>query len=62
MIRRGRGRAEFTPTSQTYIDLLETTANLEHITDVIHRRWGSEYVLVTNDGLELEDSPATQGC
>lgn len=61
MIRRGRGRAEFSPSSQTYIDLVETTANLEYIMGVIHRRWGSEYILVTNDGLELEDSPATQG-
>ena len=62
MIRRGRGKVEFTPSSQTYIDLVDTTANLEHIMAVLHRRWGSDYVLVTSDGLELEDSPATQGC
>ena len=61
MIRRGRGKADFAPSSQTYIELVDTTANLEHIMGVIRNRWGSEYVLVTNDGLELEDSPATQG-
>ena len=53
MIRRGRGRAEFAPSSQTYINLVKTTANPEHIMAIIHRRWGSEYVLVVNDGLEL---------
>ena len=37
------------------------TAHLEHILGVIHKRWGAEYTLVTSDGIELEDSPATQG-
>ena len=27
----------------------------------MRRRWGSDYVIVTQDGLELEDAPATQG-
>lgn len=44
-----------------YIDLLETIANLEHISSVIQRRWGADYTIVTSDGLPLEDSPATQG-
>ena len=64
MIHYDRGKARFVPSSQTYTILVETTADLEHIMAVIHRQWGSKYmyVLVTNDGVELEDSPVTQGC
>ncbi len=61
MSRRGKSKPEFQPTSQTYIDLIDSTANLEHILSIIQRRWGSEYTIVTTDGLPLEDSPATQG-
>ena len=52
---------EFQPLSQTFIELVDSTANVEHILGVIQRRWGSEYTLVTHDGLQLEESPATQG-
>ena len=44
-----------------YIELTEATAHLEHILGVIRKHWGAEYTLVTTDGIELEDSPATQG-
>ena len=60
MQRQGRGKPEFQATSQTYVELTEATANIEHILGVICSRWGSEYTLVTNDGLEIEDSTATQ--
>lgn len=59
--KKGRGKPDFQPTSQVYIELTEATAHLEHILGVIHKRWGAEYTLVTSDGIELEDSPATQG-
>jgi len=59
--RQGWGKPEFQPTSQTYVELTEATANVEHILGVISSRWGPEYTLVTNDGLEIEDSTATQG-
>ena len=42
-------------------ELVDSTANLEHIKGVVHKRWGTQYTLVTSDGIELEDSPATQG-
>ena len=51
----------FQPLSQTYIELVESTANLDHILSILQRRWGAGYTIVTNDGIELEDSPATQG-
>ena len=61
MSKKGRGKPEFKATSQVYIELTEVTAHLDHILEVIRRRWGAEYNLVTNDGIEMEDSPATRG-
>ena len=60
MCRQGKRKAEFQPISQTYLELVESMVNLEHILGIIQKRWGIEYTLVTNDGLPLEDSPATQ--
>ena len=61
ILRKGRGKPEFQASSQMYIELTEATAYLDHIVELIRKRWGAEYILVTNDGIELEDSPATQG-
>ena len=61
MQQNGRRKPDFQTTGQTYIELTETTANVEHIISVLSQRWGSGYTLVTNDGVPLEDSPATQG-
>ena len=46
--RQGRGKAEFQPTSHTYmyLELTEATANVEHIPGVILSRWGAGYMLV----------------
>ena len=41
--------------------MVESTANVEYILTLVQRRWGEDYIIVTNDGLQLEDSPATQG-
>jgi len=43
------------------MEINDTTANFEHILGVVQGRWGQEYALVTQDGLILENSPATQG-
>lgn len=51
----------FTPSHQTYVEVQESTANVDYIKNNIRRQWGDNYILVTNDGLELEDSSATQG-
>ena len=61
MTKSGRRKPDFELLNQTYIELVESTANLEHIQSIIQRRWGAEYRIVTSDGIELEDSPATQG-
>jgi len=61
MLRKGRGKPDFEVSSQVYIELTEATAYLDYIVEVIHKHWGTEYILITSDGLELEDSPATHG-
>ncbi len=47
--------------TQLYIDISEHTANVEHILREARGRWGDNYVLVTIDGLELQDSEGTKG-
>ena len=51
-------KIDFQPQSQIFIDLVDSTANVD---GVVQCRWGSDYILVTQDGLQLEESPATQG-
>lgn len=55
------GKFEFHKLGQTFIDVNESTANVFYITGVVEKKWGREYVLVTSDGLKIEDSSGTQG-
>ena len=54
------GKLEFHRLGQAFIDVNESTANVFHITDVIQNKC-DDYVLVTGDGLQVEDSSGTQG-
>ena len=54
MHRNGR-KIEFQPVHQIFIKLVDSTANVEHILAIIRRRWGPDHILVTQDGLPLED-------
>ena len=60
MSKRGR-KPEFNPTGQMYMELIDSTANTEHVLEAIRKRWGTDYMLVNSDGIELEDSAATRG-
>ena len=55
------GKTEFTPEAQMHLDISESTANVEHVTMEVKQRWGEQYIVVTADGLELEDCEGTQG-
>ena len=57
------GKPEVTRLSQAFIDITESTANVPFITSaMIQAKWGgSEYVLVTADGLQIKESSGTQG-
>lgn len=61
MKRLSSGKIEFTTQNQTFVDVTEITANLHYISSVVQRKWGSQYVLVTSDGLKIDDSSGTQG-
>lgn len=61
MRRVSNGKVEFTSQNQTFVDVTDITANVHYISSVIQRKWGSQYVLVTSDGLKLDDSSGTQG-
>ena len=47
-------KPSFTPSHQAFIEVQESTATVDYITDEIRKKWGDSYVLVTNDGLQLE--------
>jgi hypothetical protein len=49
-------KMEFLAQNQTFVDVTEVTANLHYISSAIQRKWGQEYVIVTSDGLKLDDS------
>ena len=52
---------EFVKTEQMYIPVKESQANVQYITKIMQENWDNNYVLVTADGLRLQDSPGTQG-
>ena len=38
-----------------------STASVDYIRSAVQKRWGSDHVLITTDGLEIEDHSGTQG-
>ena len=58
------GRPEFKQIGQIF-DITEDTANVQcvqcGVQCVVQSRWGPDYILVTVDGLQLNDSPGTKG-
>ena len=55
------GKVEFERLKQTHINLDERTANVHTVTNTVQQKWGSEFIVVTGDGLEVENSSGTQG-
>ena len=60
MLKYGQRKPVFQPVAQMFVDITETTANVEHIHAAISSCWGDNYLLVSVDGLQIEDSLATQ--
>jgi len=58
--KRKGSKPNFTYTGQTYLELTETTATIAHVCEQVQKQWGSEYTVVSNEGLEIEDCLATQ--
>ena len=55
------GKVEFSVAHQTFITISEPNANVNYIQSVVQQKWGREYILVTSDGLPIEDGSGTQG-
>ena len=58
---KSRRKVEFEPIKQTFIELVDSTANIDFILAIARQRWAKEYALVTQDGLRIDNSPVTQG-
>lgn len=41
-----------------YIEVTDSTVNVYRVTEGIKKQWGLEYIVVTNDGLEIDDISA----
>ena len=44
-----------------YVDRDEATSNVPSLLKAVQEEYGDNYVLLTNDGLMIKDSPATRG-
>ena len=44
-----------------FTSISESTATVPYLSTVIQDKWGEGYVLVTSDGLKVEDSDGTRG-
>ena len=55
------GKIEFLAHEATYVELKPSTANASYIQSHVQKIWGAEYVIVSNDGLQIVDTSATRG-
>ena len=55
------GKAEFTALEVMYVELKASTANVNYIQSYVQKIWGPQYVIVSNDGLQIQDTSATRG-
>ena len=61
-VKRNRaGKPEFSPLSSTYVEVTEGTANVQFLSQAIQGKWGGDHVIVSADGLIIEDGTGTQG-
>ena len=49
-------KLEFHKVGQMFITVNDATANGDYDTNAIQRKWGRCHILVTSDGLYIEDS------
>ena len=60
MTRRGR-KVKFQDMAQTFIELVDSTANPDFIRSIARQIWTEDFLIVTSDGLKVENCPGTQG-
>ena len=59
--RLPNGKVEFERLEQAHISIDDRSANVHSINNAVQSKWGSDFVVVTGDGLEVDDSSGTQG-
>ena len=52
---------EFDRLEQTFVSIDESSTNINTITNAVQKKWGADYIIVTGDGLQIDDSSGTQG-
>lgn len=55
------GKPDFKRLEQMHVHIDEASANVHTITNAIKSKWGAEFVVVTADGLPVDDSAGTHG-
>ena len=58
---KNKGKPDFTSMSLEFVEVTEATAYVSFLSNTVQSKWGSDHVRVTSDGLQLEDSSASQG-
>ena len=54
-------KISFVNHGQMFTTVVESTALISYLSSMIQEKWGEGYLLVTSDGLRLEDSDGTRG-
>jgi len=55
------GKVEFDRLEQMHISMDDWSPNVNTVTNAVQSKWESDYIAVTGDGLEVDDSSGTQG-
>lgn len=61
LIKLPNGKVDFDRQEQVHISVNESSANVHTITNAVQAKWGASYIVVTGDGLPVDDSAGTQG-
>ena len=56
-----KNKAEFSCTGQIHVEITESTANVHSISEAVCNQLGADYTIVTTEGFEIVDCPATRG-
>ena len=57
----GSGKADFISLDNMFIEINSSNANSAYVKSCVQKQWGDDYIVVSKDGLEIGDSPATRG-
>ena len=60
-MKRNGTKCEFRKLHQAFIKVGESTANVSYLTEAVKEKWGKDLILVTADGMPIEDSSGTRG-